>query len=189
VYALVCCLQSKPRWIRLISGAAILGAVSALIALLVAFSVRQYILPSDDNLTIYGIMHSTDMIIEKNAVVITNYDPLRTDVHLIRGTERMAIQLGDDANYSYVPQEGGPSQFMSPLKAVDRPEVIIGYLRQNRPVYLLTKYIVDPQSLPEFRTLSKNLMFEPIGQAQVPGQKPQPVLFRVHTTGLPFLIQ
>ncbi len=189
VCALVYCFQSSSRWMRLICGSSVLGAAAALIALLLTFSARQLILPSDDNLNLYAVMQTANSLMEKNAVVITNYDPLRIDVHLIRGTDRLAIQLGDDANYTYVPKPGGLPQHMSPLKAVDRPEVIIQYMRQGRPVYLLSKYIVDPHTLPEFQSLSKNLVFEAIGQSQVEGQKPQPVFFRVHATGLPFLIQ
>jgi hypothetical protein len=43
--------------------------------------------------------------------------------------------------------------------------------------------------MPEFQVLSKNLVFEPTAWVALPGQSRQPYLFRVRSTGLPFLIQ
>jgi len=168
----------RPR-VRTIGAFGVLIETAALIVLLLVFSDRSLIIDSNDNVSLYPLMRATDSLVEKDAVIITNFDPIRTDAHLIRGTARTAIQLSDDDDYHYVPEIGGPTLSMSPFKAVDRPDIILQFLHDGRPVYLLWKYIAFSQPMPELQTLSKDLAFQPIASAALPGRQPQPYLFRV----------
>ena len=104
--------------------------VCGLMSALAYFSASKLVPQCDDNLQLYQEMHSASSIMESNAVVVTDWDPFRPNLYIIKGTQRTLIPLSKDAR--------------APFVASEEPGKLVALSRQGSPVYLLLR---DPASI------------------------------------------
>jgi hypothetical protein len=162
----------------LLRGASLLLIVQV-IASLAFLSATDRLPGTDDNLLLYATMQMADRNTESNAVVITDFDPFRADVFLIRGTQRTCVQLGPDEAYYYQPVAGQPKRPINPFFAVQDPQQIWSLMQSGRPTYLFLRDILADHQSPETVQLSRQFNLQPLLNLAVQNHTIVPFLYRV----------
>ena len=153
-------------------------AVLALIGFLAYYSLTQQVPQSDDNLVLYESMRRAGEVMESNAVVVTNWDPVRPDAYIIRGTQRKLLPLIDYDDHA-------------PFVVAKSPDKLLSLMLSGRPAYLLLRNPFDWQlPPPEFQSLQAcGFRFEPIITVTLPDGRPiGAYVYRVRFDSLPFVI-
>ena len=154
------------------------AVILALIAFLTYYSLTQQVPQSDDNLVLYDSMRRAGEVMESNAVVVTNWDPVRPDAYLIRGTQRKLLPL---TNYDD----------QAPFVVAKSPDKLLSLMLAGRPAYLLLRNPFDWQLPPaELLNLqSCGFRFEPIITVTLPDGRPiGAYIYRMRFDSLPFVI-
>jgi 4-amino-4-deoxy-L-arabinose transferase-like glycosyltransferase len=142
------------------------------------FSASQRDISSDDNVDLLRAMRSADNAMESNAWVVTDFDPFRSGIYLIEGTERTLIQLSQ--------------QSWTPPGATEHPEQLVDLLRRGRPGYLFLKepFELKPSPTTELAILSKLLFLKPLMTLVDDNNRPIGIyLYRFHLRdALPFFV-
>ena len=175
--ALLNCILKSPTENRTAVAVCAVSVLCALLACLTSFSVFNSVVVSDDNLNVFEAMRNASNIMESNAVVVTNWDPFRSHLYVIKGTQRTLVSLNKDPK--------------APFSALDDPEKLMELLRGGRPGYLLLRNPFDLHPPPsELTILQKNLLIESLLTVNAPnGQLLGPYLCRLRPSPLPFAIQ
>lgn len=124
------------RWSAKGARAAVAVLVIALIAKLVLWN-GQLGFDVGEQRDVYATLTSVAGLMEKNAVVVSNFNRFCLDAYVIHGTDRTAVPLVQSpSDYVYVGGDSTPTP-LSPFSASDNPERLREVLRSGRPVYWL----------------------------------------------------
>ncbi|HVM62936.1 MAG TPA: hypothetical protein VMV72_18895 [Verrucomicrobiae bacterium] len=154
-----------PAWLS----AFVLVLTSGLIVGLGAFARTDYGPPSGDNNQLYTLLQGVSHTIESNAVVVVaGWDPYRTDLYVIKGTQRILVPLTRDSAASF--------------DAVDNPDKLLALMRTGRSGYLLTAGPLDSQEIQQAAlALAGRMGAEPLLNVRShAGQVLEPYLSRLH---------
>jgi 4-amino-4-deoxy-L-arabinose transferase-like glycosyltransferase len=157
----------------------VIAVVSALMAAF-AFFNWQMGFPSGNDLHLYETLSQAARHMQSNAVIVSNFDPIRLDAYVIRGTDRIAVPLARDRDAGVFIGENSTPTFFHPFVASEAPERLRELLHSGRPVYWL---IDDPWSgRPSiaFRTLQGAFRLQVLATASVNGGPEQPYFGRIH---------
>ncbi len=120
--------------------ATVIILVSALIFKLARIN-SQAGFPTGNSAGLYTTLSYCAQQMESNAVVVTNFDPLRVDAYMIRGTDRIAVPLGRSSGiHLFVGSDVSPTSFC-PFVASEDPARLRELVHSGRPVYWV---IEDP---------------------------------------------
>lgn len=146
--------------------ATLLVLVSALIFKLALLNLQASVRREND-VGLYTTLSYCSQQMESNAVVVSNFDPLRVDAYMIRGSDRIAVPLGRDRGINlFVGSDSSPTS-LRPFVASEDPARLRELLHSGRPVYWL---ISDPwtgRRSPEFDTLQQSFRLWVIKQVVV----------------------
>jgi hypothetical protein len=156
-----------------------IALVSVLLAGL-AFYNWQMGFPTGNDLHVYEIFSYATQHMETNAVVVTNFDPFRTDAYLIRGTKRSAVPLARHPGGVAV-FVGGKTTYASidPFVATEDPEQLRELLHSGRPVYWLINNPWSGQPVVDLDKLQRSFRLQVLATASPNGAAEQPYFGRV----------
>ena len=149
-------------------------AARATVIVLVSASIIEFALLNlqnsfrrENDVGLYTTLSYCSQQMESNAVVVSNFDPLRVDAYVIRGSDRIAVPLGRDRGINlFVGSDTIPTS-LRPFVASEDPARLRELLHSGRPVYWL---ISDPwtgRRSPEFDTLQQSFRLWVIKQVVV----------------------
>jgi 4-amino-4-deoxy-L-arabinose transferase-like glycosyltransferase len=153
---------------------------SALI-LTFAFYNWQMGFPSGNDLHVYGTLTEAARQIESNAVVISNFDPVRVDAYIIRGTDRMSVPLSRERPISVFINGASRLTPLEPFIASEDPGRVLALLQSGRPVYWLIDNPWSGRPSPELETLARSFRLEVLATASVDGKPERPYFGRVRS--------
>jgi 4-amino-4-deoxy-L-arabinose transferase-like glycosyltransferase len=144
-------------------------AVRAAVIVLVSTLIIQLALvnshvgfPTGNDAGLYTTLSYAAQHMESNAVVVSNFDPLRVDAYVIRGTDRIAVPLGPARGINvFVGGDSSPTP-LHPFVASENPARLREALHSGRPAYWL---ISDPWTKKwsiELGTLQKSFHLQPL---------------------------
>ncbi len=156
----------------------------SLVAAVAYCSASSLVYHGDPIWPCYDEMTTANGVMESNAVVVTNFDPFRTDYFLIRGTQRTQIPLVK--TMEIFPGFGLPSYDPSPLIATNAPNELWDLLNSGRPGYVLLDYFYGAKfTASDIAVLSKNMELQSLafinGQD---GKSISPYLIRLKLSSL-----
>jgi hypothetical protein len=151
---------------------------SALIAAF-AFFNWQMGFPTGNDLHLYETLTQAARQMESNAVVVTNFDPWRTDAYLIRGTQRLAVPLVHADGVSLFVRGSSTVTSFHPFAASEDPERLREFLDSGRPVYWLINNPWSGKPLASLNTLEKSFRLQVLATASVNGGDDLPYFGRV----------
>jgi 4-amino-4-deoxy-L-arabinose transferase-like glycosyltransferase len=156
-------------------------AIAAVPVLMAGMSAAGMVYRGDDNLLLYEAMHSVGGMIETNAIIVSDWDPVRIEIHMVRGTARSMIPLAKRFGYDRWPQDNAPAVPMYPFAAAEQPEQLMALMQRGRPAYVLLRDPFDLQpSPPELQQLSQHWDLQPLATFNTPqGQSIGHYLFRL----------
>lgn len=154
-------LKTRSPVIRRAGLATVVTAVAGLAGAFWAFSLTRSVIATAGNSFVFEAMACADEMIEPDAVVVTNFDPVRTHTYLSRQKPRLVLQLGDEDDYAYVPVPG-QVRYMNGDSVLKEPRRLIELLRHGRKAYFLNKYVGISVPPPELVELSKAFDLEEI---------------------------
>lgn len=170
----------------------LVSAVSVVCTIFACFSQFNLIYQGDDNILLYSMMRQASSQIESNAIVVTNWDPLRVDVHMIQKTDRLCIPLSKRFALSRWLRSDSEPVPMYPFTAFEDSAQLAKLMYQKRPVYILIREPFDYHPPPpELAVLAQYFKLTPLGSFTTPeGRLIGQYLFRMEsgTAGLPFSI-
>lgn len=167
------------KWPAPAARATVIVLVSALIATF-AFFNWQMGFPSGNDLHLYETLTQAARQMESNAAVVSNFDPLRLDAYVIRGTDRMAVPLARDRDVAAFVGDDSTPTFFHPFVAVEDPERVRELLHSGRPVYWLINNPWSGQPDVEFNTLQRSFRLQVLATARVNGGSERPYFGRIH---------
>ena len=127
-------------WPAKAARATVIVLVSALIFGLALLN-RHAGFPAGNDAGLYTTLSYCAQQMESNAVVVSNFDPLRVDAYLIRGTDRIAVPLGRISGINvFVGSDLSPTS-LHRFVASEEPARLRELLHSGRPVYWV---ISDP---------------------------------------------
>jgi len=154
-------LRARPPVPRWAGTASVAAAAIGLAGAFWAFTVTRSVIATAGNPFVYEAMTCADEMIEPDAIVVTNFDPVRTYTYLSRLKPRLVLQLGDEDDYGYVPVPG-QIQYMNGDSVLKEPRHLVDLLRHRRPAYFLNKYVGISVPPPELVELSKAFELEAV---------------------------
>jgi hypothetical protein len=151
--------------------------------LIVAFAFYNWQMgfPSGSDLHVHGTLTEAARQIESNAVVISNFDPLRVDAYMIRGTDRMSVPLSRERPISVLINGATRLTPLEPFIASEDPERVSAFLQSGRPVYWLIDNPWSGRPSPELETLARSFRLEVLATASVDGKPERPYFGRVRS--------
>jgi 4-amino-4-deoxy-L-arabinose transferase-like glycosyltransferase len=166
------------RWPVRAVRTALVVVFSALIAAF-AFFNWQMGFPTGNDLHLYETLTQAARQMESNAVVVTNFDPWRTDAYLIRGTQRLAVPLVHADGVSLFVRGSSTVTSFHPFAASEDPERLREFLDSGRPVYWLINNPWSGKPLASLNTLEKSFRLQVLATASVNGGDDLPYFGRV----------
>jgi hypothetical protein len=154
--------------------------LAGVLIIALAFYNWQMGFPTGNDLHLYEVFAYAAQRMEPDAVVVTNFDPFRTDAYLIRGTKRLAVPL--------VRNPGGVSMFVNgkrtlvsidPFVATEDPAQLRKLLHLGRPVYWLINNPWTRRPLADLDTLQRSFRLQVLATASPNGSGEQPYFGRV----------
>ena len=153
--------------------------VGALIAAF-AFYNWQMGFPSGNDLHAYETLTQAARQMESNAVVVSNFEPLRVDAYLIRGTDRIAVPLTPrSALAMFVGNDTTPT-LLRPFVASEDPERLRELIRSGKPAYWLIDDPWSGQPTAALTTLQQLFRLQVLATANVNGGGEQPYFGRIY---------
>jgi hypothetical protein len=157
---------------------ALVVGFSALVAAF-AFYNWQMGFPTGSDSHLYETLTQAARQMESNAVVVTNFDPWRSDAYLIRGTQRLAVPLVlADGVSLFVRGSPTPTAF-HPFVASEDPEQLRELVVSGRPVYWLIANPWSGRPFSDLNTLEKFFRLQVLATASVDGTDDQPYFGRI----------
>ena len=151
-------------WPAKAARATVIILVSALIFKLALINLQAGF-PTGNSAGLYTTLCYCAQQMESNAVVVTNFDPLRVDAYMIRGTDRIAVPLGRASGIRvFVGSDTSPTS-VYPFVASEDPAQLREFLHSGRPVYWV---IDDPwtrKRSAELDTLQQSFRLRALGAA------------------------
>ena len=167
------------QWPNKVARAAVVGLATTLIVAF-AFFNWQMGFPSGSELYVYGTLTETARQIESNAVVISNFDPIRVDAFMIRGTDRMAVPLSAERPISlFIGNDSKPTS-MEPFVASKDPEQVRALLQNGRPVYWLINNPWSGRPSTDLEELARSFRLQVLATASIDGGTQRPYFGRVY---------
>ena len=160
---------------------AIATVVAGVLLVALAFYNWQMGFPTGNDLHLYEVFTYATGHMERNAVVVTNIDPIHVDAYLIRGTERLAVPL--------VRHRGGVSVIVNgrstiasidPFVATEDPERLRELLHTGRPVYWLIDNPWTRSPPVDLDALERLFRLQVLAPASPNGPDEQPYFGRVY---------
>lgn len=116
--------------------------------------------PSGNDAGLYSTLSHAGQYMESNAVVVSDFDPLRVDAYLIRGTDRLAVPLDLRSGVNlFIGDDVSPTH-LHPFVASEDPARLRELIHSGRPVYWLIKDPWTKKGLAEVETLRKSFRLE-----------------------------
>lgn len=157
--------------------------VAILVGILIiafAFFNWQMGFPSGNDLHAYDTLTQAARQIESNAVVVSNFEPVRVDAYLIRGTHRIAVPLSPELGLAmYVGGDTTPT-WLRPFVASEDPEQLRELIQSGKPVYWLIDDPWSGRSSPALYTLEQSFRLQVLATANVNGRGEQPYFGRIY---------
>ncbi len=153
---------------------------SSILLAIFAFYNWQMGFPNGNDLHLYTTLTQASGQMESNAVVVTNFDPWRSDAYLIRNTDRIAIPLVREKGVSLFVNGTSSQISLHPFVALEHPERLLEFLNVGRPVYWLINNPWSGQSFSDFNALQKSFRLQVLATASVNGGEDLPYLGRVY---------
>ncbi len=166
-------------WPAKATRAAVIVLVSALMAVF-AFFNWQMGFPSGNDLHLYETLSQAARRMESNAVIVSNFDPLRLDAYVIRGTDRVAVPLARDRDVGVFIGADPTPTFFRPFVASEAPERLRELLHSGRPVYWLINNPWTGRPSIAFHALQGSFRLQVLATASVNGGLEQPYFGRIH---------
>jgi 4-amino-4-deoxy-L-arabinose transferase-like glycosyltransferase len=155
-------------------------AFGALIAAF-AFYNWQMGFPTGNDLHLYETLTQASRQMESNAVVVTNFDPWRSDAYLIRGTQRLAVPLARPDGVDLFVRGNSTVTSFHPFVALEDPERLREFIGSGRPVYWLINNPWSGKPLANLNALEKSFRLQVLATASVNGNDDSPYFGRIHT--------
>ncbi len=114
--------------------------VSALIIKLALLNSRAGF-PTGNDAGLFTTLTYAAQHMESNAVVVSNFDPLRVDAYVVRGTDRIAVPLGRRSGINVFVGNDVSATPLHPFVASEDPAWLREFLHSGKSVYWL---INDP---------------------------------------------
>jgi 4-amino-4-deoxy-L-arabinose transferase-like glycosyltransferase len=167
------------KWSAKATRATVMIVVSALMAAF-AFFNWQMGFPSGNDLHLYETLSRAAGQMESNAVVVSNFDPLRLDAYVIRGTHRVAVPIARDRDVAvFIGGDSTPTIF-HPFVASEAPERLHQLVHSGRSVYWLINDPWSGQPSIAFDALRRSFRLQVLATASVNGGPEQPYFGRLH---------
>jgi hypothetical protein len=93
---------------------------------------------------------------ESNAVVVSNFDPLRVDAYVIRGTDRIAVPLGRGSGINVFVGNSVSATPLHPFVASEDPARLREFLHSGKSVYWLVNDLWAGKQSAELETLQQS---------------------------------
>lgn len=153
--------------------------IGALIAAF-AFFNWQMGFPTGNDLHLYEVLTRAAQQMETDAVVVSNFDPLRLDAYVIRGTSRIAVPLGRYGDiYTFVGSDKTPT-LLRPFLASENPDRLRELVHSGRRVYWLVNDPWSGRMSPELGVLPRqSFRLLTLGTVSVDNGPDQPYFGRV----------
>lgn len=143
------------------------GFVGALLLGVSLMSALHLVYRGDDNLLLYRTMRSVAQAIPSNAVVITNWDPLRVDEHIAKGTSRVILPLVGD--WLRWPRDNATPVPTFPFVPLQEPSRLLDLLKGGRKACLLLRNPFDfAPPPPEIALFGEHFALRPIANYSTP---------------------
>jgi 4-amino-4-deoxy-L-arabinose transferase-like glycosyltransferase len=153
-----------PLWPAKAARATVMILVGALLFRLALFNSQIGFLTGNDEGLYKALSHSAQQM-ESNAVVVSNFDPLRVDAYIIRGTDRIAVPLGRVSGINvFVGSDSMPTALHSFVASED-PARLRELLQSGRPVYWVIKDPWTGKRSAELETLQQSFRLDPVAVA------------------------
>jgi len=147
------------------------AARATVIVLVGAFAFKLALLnlqagfPTGNDAALYTTLSYCANQMESNAVVVSNFDPLRVDAYIIRGTDRIAVPLGRVSGINvFVGSDSMPTALHSFVASED-PARLRELLQSGRPVYWVIKDPWTGKRSAELETLQQSFRLDPVAVA------------------------
>jgi 4-amino-4-deoxy-L-arabinose transferase-like glycosyltransferase len=134
--------------------------VSALV-LTLAFLNLQAGFPTGNDAALYTSLTYSAQHMESNAVVVSNFDPLRVDAYVIRGTDRIAVPLGRGNGINVFVGHDVSATPLHPFVASEDPARLREFLHSGKSVYWLVNDPWTGKPSAELDTLQQSFRLEP----------------------------
>jgi 4-amino-4-deoxy-L-arabinose transferase-like glycosyltransferase len=193
--------QEERFLLRLIPAFCLLDAigVTALLALWPATAVRATVVvlvgalifklallnlqagfPTGNDAGLYTTQSYCAQHMESNAVVVSNFDPLRLNAYVIRGTDRMAVPIGPGSGiYVFLGNASSPTA-LHPFVASEDPARLRELLRSGRPIYWIINDPWKGRRSPEFDALQQSFRLEALAAGVAKNGIKQPFFGRMY---------
>lgn len=166
VLAMAIAIVWRSDWARRLRAVAIAVIVAPIVGLLVMIQhhcANGMVFRGDDVLDLYNVMNQVASRIEPDAVIVTTADPFRTDVYLVKGTQRISIPLHADNGMSVVLTPGKPAVRLFPFAADDEPDRLVPYVLEGRSIYLFIHESLNSRPVPGLMKLPEYFRIEAMG--------------------------
>lgn len=171
--------RAKSRAVR-----AIVIGLTALVIGLFAFFNWQMGFPTGNDLHLYEVLTRVARQMEPNAVVVSNFDPLRLDAYVIRGTARIAVPLNEHRDFRDFDGNNGIPTHLWPFVASETPDKLRELILAGRPVYWLINNPWSGQASPELEALSqKSFRLQVLDTVSIDHGPDQPYFGRIELAG------
>ncbi len=135
--------------------------------------------PTGGDSYLYETLSRAAQWMEPNAVVVSNFDPLRLDAYLIRGTRRIAVPLDRiRAITVFVGRDLTPTPLYSFLPS-EHPERLREFLHDGRPVYWLIDNPWTGRPAPELEALRQSFHLQALATTNPNGTGEHPFFGRI----------
>ena len=149
------------------------GAICVLAAILACLNSFGLVYNGDDNLYLYQAMRTAAGSMEPNAVIVTDWDPVRIDIHMVRGTSRRVVPLAKRFGWDRWPKANSQPVPMYPFAVLEEPDKLIAMMQQGRTAYVLLRDPFDFQaSPPELAALGAQFDVTPVATFKAPSGQP-----------------
>ena len=136
-------------------------------------------LPTGNSAGLYTTLSYCAQQMESNAVVVSNFDPLRVDAYMIRGTDRIAVPLDRVSGiHVFVGSDTSPTSFY-PFVASEDPARLREILHSGRPVYWVIDDPWTKRRSPELDTLQQSFRLKALAAGVAKNGIKQPFFGRV----------
>jgi 4-amino-4-deoxy-L-arabinose transferase-like glycosyltransferase len=167
------------RWHAKAARAAVIVVVGALILKLALLNSHAGF-PTGNDAGLYTTLSYCAQHMESNAVVVSNFDPLRVDAYTIRGTDRIAVPLGPVSGiHVFVGGDSSPTS-LHRFVASEDPARLREFLHAGRSVYWIINDPWTKRRSPELNTLQQSFRLEPLAAGVAKDGVKQPFFGRLY---------